>query len=50
VRVVFLNKRLDNDYIKPLSEFLARIKLEKILKSIEKPKELKKPRSKLSIK
>jgi hypothetical protein len=48
--VVFLNKRLDKDFILPLSELSARRKLEKILKSIEKPKIIKKPRSKLSVK
>ena len=48
--MVFLNKRLDKDFILPFTELIAREKLKEILKTIKKPKNIKKPRSKYSIK
>ena len=48
--MIFLNKQLDKDFILAFSEFEAIEKLTKILEKLKKPKIIKKPRSKLSVK
>ena len=48
--MIFLNKRLEKDFILSFSEFKAKEKLTKILEKLKKPKIIKKPKSKLSVK
>ena len=48
--MVFLNKQLEKDFILPFTVFKANEKLKKILEKLKKPKIIKKPRSKISVK